>query len=176
MNLFFFYNYPRVGEDMKKRFSNKGFTLIELLAVIAILAVIMLIGGQSVFGALQTARKGAFKTEVGYAIQSAQAAYQVDVLNQKVKSESVCYPISWLKEHEFYEKKGNDASTYQGSVLVSTTDGVTSYKIWMTGGEYLVKNGTLDNLTTDGTGDGAVVSKNEEQATVDCNKTGTLRE
>lgn len=154
------------------KLNKKGFTLIELLAVIAILAVIMLIGGQSVFGALENARKGAFKTEVGYAIQAAQSAYQVDLLNQKVTTETICYPISWLKENDFYEKQGNEASQYLGSVLVKTDvgGGNAEYKIWMQSSKYIVNNGTLSNLSTEGTGDGAIVARSgSTAASTNCN-------
>lgn len=164
---------------MKKN-TKSGFTLIELLAVIAILAVIMLIGGQSVFGALENARKGAFKTEVGYAIQAAQSAYQIDLLNQKVTTEKICYPIDWLKSNDLYKKEGNDASQYTGSVLVETAvgGGNATYTIWMQSSKFIVTGGTLSNLSTEGTlnAPGVISARSgSSAATKNCYNQGTLK-
>lgn len=164
---------------MKKKIKKNGFTLIELLAVIAILAVIMLIGGQSVFGALDNARKGAFKTEVGYAIQAAQSAYQIDLLNQKATDEEICYPITWLISQDLYKKDGKEKGEYKGSVLVQTAvgGGKAKYTIWMQGQKYIVTNGTLDNLSTEGTAnaDGVITSRSTATASVNCSSKGKLR-
>ena len=161
---------------MKKINLKKGFTLVELLAVIAILSVIMLIGGQSVFGALDNAQKGAFKTESGLAIQAANSAYQIDILNRNVDtSDTVCYSISWLKNNGYYNKQGNDADSYIGSVLVkpdSSGKNVT-YTIWMQNNKFKVSNGNLSNLVTDGAegADGVVSAITGSDVTIDCNNT-----
>lgn len=161
-----------------EKLTKNGFTLIELLAVIAILAVIMLIGGQSVFGALANAEKGAFKTEVGYAIQAAQSAYQIDLLNQKIGNKTdICYPIDWLITNDLYEKEGPDATNYKGSVLVHTEagGGKATYTIWMQSNKYIVENGSMDNLSTEGTADGSIKAIASATAKLDCGGTGTLR-
>ena len=64
----------------------KGFTLIELLAVIVILAVIMLVAGQNVFGIMGEAEKGSFRNEFLSFLDSAATAAQFDIMNGVISS------------------------------------------------------------------------------------------
>ena len=78
--------------------NNRGFSIIESLSVIVILIFVILICSMLVNNMLLKEDKKVFKTEVIRAMQTASSAYQLDLINEKVKKNSkVCYPVEWLK-------------------------------------------------------------------------------
>ena len=66
-----------------KVLNKKGFTLIELLAVIIILAVLMMLAGNSVINIMMNTRRSAFRTEFLSLLDSAQLKAQTDMLGGK---------------------------------------------------------------------------------------------
>lgn len=126
--------------DMKR----KGFTLIELLAVIVILAVIMLVAGQNVFGIMGEAEKGSFRNEFLSFLDSASTAAQFDIMNGNISASknTKCYSMADL-ENYFELKDG-----YTGSVSVTYSNGQYSISGWMSSTKYIIENKD-DSLTTD---------------------------
>ena len=118
----------------------KGFTLIELLAVIVILAVIMLVAGQNVFGIMGEAEKGSFRNE----FLSFLDAAQFDIMNGNISASknTKCYAMSDLGN--YFELKDG----YTGSVSVTYSNGQYSISGWMSSTKYLIENKD-DSLTTD---------------------------
>lgn len=122
----------------------KGFTLIELLAVIVILAVIMLVAGQNVFGIMGEAEKGSFRNEFLSFLDSASTAAQFDIMNGNISASknTKCYSMADL-ENYFELKDG-----YTGSVSVTYSNGQYSISGWMSSTKYIIENKD-DSLTTD---------------------------
>lgn len=122
----------------------KGFTLIELLAVIVILAVIMLVAGQNVFGIMGEAEKGSFRNEFLSFLDSAATAAQFDIMNGNISASknTKCYSMTDL-ENYFELKDG-----YTGSVSVTYSNGQYSISGWMSSTKYIIENKD-DSLTTD---------------------------
>ena len=122
----------------------KGFTLIELLAVIVILAVIMLVAGQNVFGIMGKAEKGSFRNEFLSFLDSASTAVQFDIMNGVINASnnSHCYDMADL-ENYFEQKDG-----YTGRVMVTYDNGTFTIKGWMSSGKYIIEDQD-DSLTTD---------------------------
>ena len=118
---------------MKK---NKGFTLIELLVTIVILAVILLISVPSIMGVLEKSKKQAF-IESGISI---------------VKSFTKNNSISDVLEENHIELPSNGSSksinlsdiNYEngdkiiGDIVIKNIDGVYSYYLYITDGEYVI--------------------------------------
>ncbi len=121
----------------------KGFTLIELLAVIVILAVIMLVAGQNVFGIMGEAEKGSFRNEFLSFLDSAATAAQFDIMNGNISASknTKCYSMTDL-ENYFELKDG-----YTGSVSVTYSNGQYSISGWMSSTKYIIENKD-DSLTT----------------------------
>ena len=122
----------------------KGFTLIELLAVIVILAVIMLVAGQNVFGIMGEAEKGSFRNEFLSFLDSAATAAQFDIMNGVISASknSQCYDMADL-ENYFEQKDG-----YEGKVEVTYDKGKFTIRGWMSSGKYIIEDQD-DSLTTD---------------------------
>ncbi len=122
----------------------KGFTLIELLAVIVILAVIMLVAGQNVFGIMGEAEKGSFRNEFLSFLDAASTAAQFDIMNGNISASknTKCYAMSDLGN--YFELKDG----YTGSVSVTYSNGQYSISGWMSSTKYLIENKD-DSLTTD---------------------------
>ena len=122
----------------------KGFTLIELLAVIVILAVIMLVATTSVQGVMLDARKGSFRNEFLSLLESANIQASLDQMNglngMNRANGKTCYTLSKIAQ---FSKK----DTYKGSVLVTKAEGKTTFKAWMSNGEFVIadKDGTVQN-------------------------------
>lgn len=138
-----------------------GFTLIELLAVIVILAVIMLVAGQNVFGILGDAEKGAFRTEFIDFLNSAQVAAQMDIMNGKISAGNPkrCYTYTDLTEdYGYYTAKDG----YNGSVQVIYNNGDFEIHGWLSSSKYIASNKDK-NLTTDDISD-----SNGATASTDC--------
>ena len=112
----------------------KGFTLIELLAVIVILAIIMLIAGQNIFGIMGEAEKGAFRTEFLSFLDSAQTAAQFDIMNGVINASNggKCYAMSDLADY-FEQKDG-----YNGSVRVDYDNGIYTITGWFYNTKYMI--------------------------------------
>ncbi len=112
----------------------KGFTLIELLAVIVILAIIMLIAGQNIFGIMGEAEKGAFRTEFLSFLDSAQTAAQFDIMNGVINASNggKCYAMSDLADY-FEQKDG-----YNGSVRVDYDNGSYTITGWFYNTKYMI--------------------------------------
>lgn len=129
---------------MKRR----GFTLIELLAVIVILAVIMLVAGQNVFGIMGKAEKGSFRNEFLSFLDAASTAAQFDIMNGEISASknTKCYSLSDLADY-FDQKEG-----YTGSVSVMYSNGNYTIKGWLSSTKYIIEDKD-DSLTTDDVAD-----------------------
>ncbi len=138
----------------------KGFTLIELLAVIVILAVIMLVAGQNVFGIMGKAEKGSFRNEFLSFLDSAATAAQFDIMNGNISASknTKCYSMADLSNY-FEQKDG-----YTGSVSVTYSNGQYSISGWMSSSKYIVENQD-DSLTTDN-----ISSSEGKNASTTCGK------
>ena len=127
--------------------NKKGFTLIELLAVIVILAILMLVAGANVFGILDEARKGSFRTEFLELLNAAQTKAQVDIMNGVIEgtgpNNTRCYSIADLAT--YFDNKNN----YEGSVKVTYTNGQLTIKGFMAGNQHMVNNKDDTLETTD---------------------------
>lgn len=151
--------------------NKKGFATIEVLVIGVILIVSVLIIGTFTSNTLSKTKKEAYKTEVLRAIQAGQTAYQLDLLNKKIeKNAKVCYSIDWLKNNNLFLKEGDEKDSYKGSVLVTGSDNEFKYTIWLENNEYIVLNGTLENLKLNGkeNEDGAITPKKDNQASFNC--------
>ncbi len=138
----------------------KGFTLVELLAVIVVLSIIILIASSGIGSALQKARKSALAIEGNELINAAKSAYQLDILDNKVKSGSACYSLEYLFQEGYYSKGGSDKDGgYTGSVLVTSDGNKVSYKFWIGNGSFVFASadtGTTGTAaSTDTSGNGA---------------------
>ncbi|MCI8394427.1 MAG: type II secretion system protein [Bacilli bacterium] len=150
---------------MKLRgFNRKGFTLIELLAVISILAILMLLATGSVTSMITKSQKRAFVIDANNVVETAKTAYMDALLNGNLTGSSFCMSIDYLKNKSYLDKIG---SAYVGSVQISVSNDVATYKIWLSNGKQQVV--------------GAEYSKIEEQtveysaaASVNCGGSGTL--
>lgn len=130
--------------EMKK--NNKGFTLIELLAVITILAIIMLLAARSVTAVLSDAQKKAFVLDAQNVVESAKLAYTDALLNNKTQGKTkFCMSIDYLKAHGL-EKKDD---SLKGSILVDVTTPTAAYSIWLSNGQFELKNILLSDLDKD---------------------------
>ena len=127
--------------------NKKGFTLIELLAVIVILAILMLVAGANVFGILDEARKGSFRTEFLELLNAAQTKAQVDIMNGVIEgtgaNNTKCYSIADLAT--YFDNRNN----YEGSVKVTYTNGVLNITGWMSGAQHMIINQNDQLQTTD---------------------------
>jgi prepilin-type N-terminal cleavage/methylation domain-containing protein len=137
-------------KNLQKEKNNKsGFTLIELLAVIVILAIIIMVAASNVGGVTQTARKNVLAVEGASAIDAAKEAYQLAVLEGNVTTGDACFSLQYLYDEGYYSK-GSADDKYQGSVLVSTTDGkVYTYKYWISDGNYTISEATTEDKAAD---------------------------
>lgn len=113
-----------------------GFTLIELLAVIVILAILMLVAGANVFGILDNAQKGAFKTEFLELLNASRTKAQIDIMNGKItgNNPTKCYNISDLGD--YFDNK-ND---YVGHVDVTYVNGKLSITGSMSSDKHIIEN------------------------------------
>ena len=139
-----------------KVLNRKGFTLIELLAVIIILAVLMMLAGNSVITIMANTRRSAFRTEFLSLLDSAQLKAQTDMLSGKKLNKSgdtVCYCIvdktdasastkcPDTSKLDTFENKGN----YNGSVLVTNTgNGELKFQGWMYSNSYAIEDKNTD--------------------------------
>jgi len=132
----------------------KGFTLIELLAVIVILAILMLVAGSNVFGILDNARKGSFKTEFLELLNAAQTKAQIDIMNGTIKgtgaSSRVCYTLTSNEDDAENDFKNyfNNKNNYQGSVEVTYTNGKLSVTGWLSSDQHIIE-GKGDKIDTE---------------------------
>ena len=126
----------------------QGFTLIELLAVIVILAVIMLVAGQNVFGIMGEAEKGSFRNEFIGFLDAASTAAQFDIMNGEISASNntKCYSMSDLANY-FDQKEG-----YTGSVSVMYSNGNYTIKGWLSSPKYIIEDKD-DGLKTDDVAD-----------------------
>lgn len=123
-------------KNIKK--NKKGFTLVELLAVIVVLSIIILIASSGIGSAMQKARKSALAIEGNELINAAKSAYQLDILENKVKSGSACYSLETLFQDGYYSKGGDEKDGgYTGSVLVTSNGTKVSYKFWIGNGSFV---------------------------------------
>ena len=76
--------------------NKKGFTLVELLAVIVVLAIILLIASNNVFGQINKARKNALSIEGTYLVDAATTAYQNAILERKITTGTACFSLKYL--------------------------------------------------------------------------------
>ena len=130
-----------------KVLNKKGFTLIELLAVIIILAVLMMLAGNSVITIMANTRRSAFRTEFLSLLDSAQLKAQTDMLSgyelQKA-NDTICYCIG-KKECGNYLDTFNNKGKYTGSVLVTNTgDGELKFQGWMYSNSYAIEDKNTD--------------------------------
>ena len=95
--------------------SQKGFTLVELLAVIVVLAILMLVAGTSVFGALDTARKRQYRNEFLGLLEAARIKANLDMMDNKltVRHGCECYTIQQLVDGGHFQ----NPSGYTGIVV-----------------------------------------------------------
>ena len=160
--------------------NNRGFSIIESLSVIVILIFVILICSMLVNNMLLKEDKKVFKTEVIRAMQAASSAYQLDLINEKVKKNSkVCYPVEWLKANNLFILESKE--DYKGSILIeSNEDGqVINYTAWLANDDFVVNKATLTNLNIKGKAheDGKISKNNDMQVTNTCENTDgqTLR-
>ncbi len=128
--------------------NQKGFTLVELLAVIIVLAIIMLVAGANVFGALDTARANQFRNEFLGLLDAARLKANLDMMNSKLtlKNPSECITIEDLvKDNHF-----TNPHDYEGSVLLELDPTTRKLTItgWMAGDRNMVV-GKTESLTGD---------------------------
>ena len=159
-----------------KVLNKKGFTLIELLAVIIILAVLMMLAGNSVINIMMNTRRSAFRTEFLALLDSAQLKAQSDMLGGKELQKggsTVCYCIGSAcsdtsKKLDTFDNKGG----YTGSVLVTNGgSGALTFKGWMYSSSYAIEE--KDSTVKDDSND--VVDVSSAKVTTDtkrmsCNK------
>ena len=149
---------------MKKRLANKqGFTLIELLAVISILAVLMLIASGSVISQVNNAQKRAFILDVNNVVENAKAAYMESLLNGKLTGNDFCLSLDYLKG-KYIDKIG---PTYVGSVRISVSNGIETYKVCLSDEKHQVNNAELKDVNIDS------VSTYTTAASTNCGGQGT---
>ena len=135
--------------------SQKGFTLIELLAVIVVLAILMLVAGTSVFGALDTAEKNQFRNEFIGLIDSARIKANLDMMNNELtmKKKCECIQIEDLVSQGHFENPRG----YEGSVLFELNDKrELTITGWMANATFMVSGKTaqvkadeVESYTTD---------------------------
>lgn len=138
-----------------KVLNKKGFTLIELLAVIIILAVLMMLAGNSVINIMMNTRRSAFRTEFLALLDSAQLKAQTVMLGGKwlqKKGDTYCYCFVDKNDKEkvnkctdkkldSFDNKGN----YNGSVLVTNTgSGALTFQGWMYSTSYAIEGKSSD--------------------------------
>ena len=157
-----------------KVLNKKGFTLIELLAVIIILAVLMMLAGNSVINIMMNTRRSAFRTEFLSLLDSAQLKAQTDMLGGKELQKggsTVCYGSACSAESKKLDTFDNKGG-YTGSVLVTNGgSGALTFKGWMYSSSYAIeeKDSTVKDDSTD------VVDVSSAKVTTDtkrmsCNK------
>ena len=152
------------GLNMKTKLTNKhGFTLIELLAVISILAVLMLIASGSVISQVNNAQKRAFIIDVNNVVENAKAAYMDSLLNGKLTGNDFCMSLDYLKG-KYIDKIG---PTYVGSVRISVTNGVATYKVWLSDEKHQINNVELKDVNDEN------VSTYTAAASTNCGGQGT---
>lgn len=111
---------------------NKGFTLIELLAVIVILAVLMVVAGANVFGAMTTARRNSFRTEFLSLLQAGKDAASLDVMNGSLSNTNNCL----IYNSNATSTSGTKVTTATSiSAPTKTTEGALS-TYWENKGKY----------------------------------------
>ena len=130
-----------------KVLNKKGFTLIELLAVIIILAVLMMLAGNSVITIMANTRRSAFRTEFLSLLDSAQLKAQTDMLSghelQKA-NDTICYCIGKTNCGNYLDTFNNKGK-YTGSVLVTNTgSGELTLQGWMYSNSYAIENQTSE--------------------------------
>lgn len=153
--------------------NRKGFTLVELLAVIVVLAVIILIASSNVGEMMVRARKNALAIEGNELINAAKTAYQMEVLDGRIKSGSACFSMAYLYKNGYYSKGsgiGEGKDGYSGSVLVTVPAGAgnTTYTFWISNGSY-----KIDAAATGATGTSAAAST--ETASANCGNTASQK-
>ena len=119
--------------------SQKGFTLVEVLALI------MLVAGTSVGGALDTARKRNYRNEFIGLMDAARLRANLDMMDNKLslKHPSECITIAELVADDHFKNPHN----YEGSVLLSLgTDRKLTITGWMAGDLFMVV-GKSENLS-----------------------------
>ena len=123
---------------------NRGFTLVELLAVIVILAILMLAASSNVFGILDNAQKGSFRTEFLQLLESAQTKAQIDLMNGAItgSDNTKCYTMDQLGE--YFDNKGG----YTGKVSVVYSAGKLELTGSMSSDKYKITD-KGSNLITD---------------------------
>lgn len=123
---------------------NRGFTLVELLAVIVILAILMLAASSNVFGILDNAQKGSFRTEFLQLLESAQTKAQIDLMNGVItgSSNTKCYTMEDLSS--YFDNKGK----YTGKVTVVYSAGNLTLTGSMSSDKYKITDQGSD-LKTD---------------------------
>ena len=160
--------------------NKRGFSVVESLIVIVILIFVILICSMFVSSMLKKENKQVFKTEVIRAMQAAGSAYQIDLVNKKVNTNSkICYPVEWLKANNMLLLESKEE--YNGSILIeSNEDGqIINYTAWLANNDFIVNNANLTNLNIKGKAyeDGVISKKNDMQVTNTCENTDgqTLR-
>ncbi len=152
---------------MKHRSLNqKGFTLIELLAVISILAILMLLAASSVTGIIANSSKKAFVIDAQHVVENAQLAYMDVMLTGTQKGTHFCLPLEYLKS-TYIERI---SSKYKGSVEVTVSGTVATYKLWLSNGQYVVSGVDFDAIEASVKTDG----EDLDNASSSCGGSGTL--
>jgi type IV pilus assembly protein PilA len=132
----------------RKNYKKNGFTLVELLAVIVVLAIIMLIGVNSVLPMIENTRKDAFASTANQAVEAVRTKFLNDQLSDpKVASTGKCYNIKDLITDGYLTKVKTDQYN-EGTVVVSKID-ANHYKYTVSlhdnsNGYYLYKDVTDD--------------------------------
>ncbi len=143
--------------------SQKGFTLVELLAVIVVLAILMLVAGASVNGALDTARKRSYRNDFLGLMDAARIKANLDMMDNKLtlKNPTECITIEDLVNEDHFKNPNH----YEGSVQFSLdTNRKLTITGWMAGDLFMVVNKT-ETLTE---GDVESYSANEFNSVKKC--------
>ena len=147
--------------------NKRGFTLVELLAVIAILAILLTIGGLVVGTMMTKARKKALGEEGVMASKGAQTAFDIAESDNKVELEdSACYSIKYLCENNYFSKGCSDE--YSGSVLLTFNEAkdMQEYKFWISNGTYAFNGATVNTVNNI---DNESLVTTDSSASNDCN-------
>ena len=116
----------------------KGFTLIELLVVIVILALILIIAVPSIINVLEKSKKQAFIESGISIVKSLSTSNSVDQVlgegNIELPNEGESKSIN-LSEIGY--ENGNDIT---GNIVITNDKGKYRYYLYITNGEYVIKN------------------------------------
>lgn len=99
---------------------NKGFTLIELLAVIAILAILIMVGVPSVVRIFQEAKVKVFHQDVQNIVRSAERGYAVKLLEKSVEDTIYIYNEGEVEQIGSIDVEMTGAKPKNGILFIDT--------------------------------------------------------